>query len=175
MGSTGSQHTGGNNGLVYPRHPFTDARLTIVLRELSKPEYWHAIEQDLGQNTARVYDLSAKRVRVDANTISGYHARSEDGLLQFGKSENNPKLLQVKLMMASLGPLGLPIATAVVSGEQVDDGLYMPIIDRPARTLNRAGLLFVGDCRMTPLQKGRTTQNLTAEHAEFAEIQQDLS
>jgi len=53
---------------------FTDDRLTIVLRELSKAKYWHAIERDLGQNTVWVYDLSAERVRVDATTISGYHS-----------------------------------------------------------------------------------------------------
>jgi transposase len=136
-------------GLSIRETDFTDDRLTIVLRELSKSEYWHAIERDLGQNTVRVYDLSAERVRVDATTISGYHEGSEDGLFQFGKSKDNPELLQVKLMMASLDPLGLPIATDVVSGEQADDGLYVPIIDRLALTLNKAGLLFVGDCKMS--------------------------
>jgi transposase len=136
-------------GLSMRDTDFTDDRLTIVLRELSKPEYWHAIEQDLGQNALRVYDLSAERVRVDATTISGYHEGNEDGLFQFGKSKDNPELLQVKLMMASLDPLGLPIATDVVSGEQADDGLYVPIIDRLALTLNKTGLLFVGDCKMS--------------------------
>jgi transposase len=33
---------------------FTDDRLTLVLRELSKPASWHAIERDLGQHTLRV-------------------------------------------------------------------------------------------------------------------------
>jgi transposase len=136
-------------GLSMRDTDFTDDRLTIVLRELSKPEYWHAIEQDLGQNTVRVYDLSAARVRVDATTISGYREENEDGLFQFGKSKDNPELPQVKLMMASLDPLGLPIATDVVSGEQADDGLYVPIIDRLALTLNQTGLLFVGDCKMS--------------------------
>jgi transposase len=136
-------------GLSMRDTDFTDDRLTIVLRELSEPEYWHAIEQDLGQNIVRAYDLSAERVRVDATTISGYHEGSEDGLFQFGKSKDNPDLLQVKLMAASLDPLGLPIATDVVSGEKADDGLYVPIIDRLALTLNKAGLLFVGDCKMS--------------------------
>jgi len=136
-------------GLSIRDTDFTDDRLTIVLRELSKPEYWHAIERDLGQNTVRVYDLNVERVRVDATTISGYHEGSEDGLFQFGKSKDNPELLQVKLMMASGDPLGLPIATDVVSGEQADDGLYVPIIDRLVLTLNKTGLLFVGDCKMS--------------------------
>jgi transposase len=128
---------------------FTDDRLTIVLRELSKPKYWHAIEQDLGQNTVRVYDLSVERVRVDATTISGYHAGGEDSLFQFGKSKDNPNLPQVKLMMGTLDPLGLPVATEVVSGEQADDGLYIPIIDRITTILVKSGLLFVGDSKMS--------------------------
>jgi len=128
---------------------FTDDRLTIVLRELSKPKYWQAIERDLGQNTVRVYDLSGERVRVDATTISGYHSGGEESLFQFGKSKDNPALQQVKLMMGTLDPLGLPMATEVVSGEQADDGLYVPIIDRIVTILVKSGLLFVGDCKMS--------------------------
>lgn len=90
---------------------FTDDRLTIVLRELSKPVYWHAIEQDLAQHTIRVYDLEQKRVRVDATTVSGHHVGGVDSLFQFGKSKDNPSLLQVKVMQGVLDPMGLPIAT----------------------------------------------------------------
>jgi transposase len=36
-------------GLSIRETDFTDDGLTIVLRELSKPEYWHAIERDLGR------------------------------------------------------------------------------------------------------------------------------
>ena len=130
---------------------FTDDRLTIVLRELSKPQYWHAIERDLGQHTIRVYDLEQKRVRVDATTVSGYHAGGEDSLFQFGKSKDDPGRLQVKVMQAVLDPLGLPAATDVVSGEQADDGLYIPIIERLLTILTQAGLLFVGDCKLSAL------------------------
>ena len=136
-------------GLSIRNTDFTDDRLTIVLRMLSKLEYWHAIERDLGQSTVRVYDLEVERARVDATTISGYHAGGEDSLFQFGKSKDNPALRQVKLMMATLDPLGLPAATEVVSGEQADDGLYIPIIDRVVAILVKAGLLFVGDCKMS--------------------------
>ncbi len=83
--------------------------------------------------------VEVERARVDATTISGYHAGGEDGLFQFGKSKDNPTLRQVKLMMATLDPLGLPAATEVVSGEQADDGLYIPIIDRVVTILVKAG------------------------------------
>lgn len=128
---------------------FTDDRLTIVLRELSKPEYWHLIERDLGRRTVRVYDLTAECVRVDATTISGYREGGEGRLFQFGKSKDDSTLRQVKLMMGALDPLGLPAATDVVSGERADDGLYIPIIDRISTTLEKSGLLFVGDCKMS--------------------------
>ena len=118
---------------------------------MSKPPYWHAIEQDLGQHTIRVYDLEQKRVRVDATTVSGYHAGGAESLFQFGKSKDHPGLLQVKVMQGVLDPLGLPVATDVVSGEQADDGLYIPIIARMLTILTQAGLLFVGDCKMSAL------------------------
>ncbi len=54
---------------------------------------------------------------------------------------------QVKVMMGALDPLGLPLATDVVSGERADDGLYAPIIDRIVTTLATVGLLFVGDTK----------------------------
>jgi transposase len=130
---------------------FTDDRLTIVLRELSHPAYWQAIERELGQVTLRVYDLEQKCVRVDATTVSGYHVGGETSLFQFGKSKDNPGLLQVKVMQGVLGPLGLPLATEVVSGEQADDGLYIPIIKRLLTIVTQPGLLFVGDCKLTAL------------------------
>ena len=130
---------------------FTDDRLTIVLRELSKPAYWHAIEQELGQHTIRAYDLAQKQVRVDATTVSGYHAGGVDSLFQFGKSKDNPSLLQVKVMQGVLDPLGLPLATDVVSGEQADDGLYIPVIARMLTILDQAGQLFIGDCKLSAL------------------------
>lgn len=136
-------------GLSIRDTDLTDDRLTIVLRELSKPEYWHSIERDLSRRTVRVYDLSVKRVRVDATTVSGYHSGEAGDLFQFGKSKDNPALRQIKQMMATLDPLGLPAATDVVSGERADDGLYVPIIDRVVATLKQCGLLFVGDCKMS--------------------------
>jgi transposase len=105
----------------------------------------------LGQHTIRVYDLEPETVRVDATTVSGYHTVGEAGLFQFGKSKDNPNLPQVKIMQGALDPLGLPVATDVVSGEQADDGLYVPIIARMLTILSKTGLLFVGDCKMSAL------------------------
>jgi transposase len=139
-------------GLSIRETDFTDDRLTIVLRNLSKPQSWQAIERDLGQNTIRIYELTPARVRLDATTLSGYHEGTDSGLFQFGNSKDNPALRQVKLMMGTLDPLGLPLATLVVSGERADDGLYQPLVDRVVDMLAQADLLFVGDCKMSAWQ-----------------------
>jgi len=128
---------------------FTDDRLTIVLRLLSNATAWPAIEQELGQTIIRVYDLAHAPVRLDATTVSGYHTGGPTSLFQFGESKDAPDLRQVKVMMGALDPLGLPLATDVVSGERADDGLYVPIIDRIVTTLATVGLLFVGDSKMS--------------------------
>src|SRR6266852_2880954 len=138
-------------GLDIRETDFTDDRLTIVLRHLSDAARWQAIEQELGQHLVRVYDLEEEPIRVDATTVSGYREGGEGSLWQFGYSKDDPTLRQIKAMMATLDPLGLSLALEVVSGEQADDPLYIPTIDRVLRCLGRTGLLFVGDSKMSAL------------------------
>jgi transposase len=138
-------------GLDIRETDFTDDRLTIVLRHLSDQARWHAIEQELGQHLVRVYELEEQPVRVDATTVSGYREGGQESLWQFGYSKDDPTLRQIKAMMATLDPLGLPLALDVVSGEQADDGLYVPIIDRVLTCLGGRGLLLVGDSKMSAL------------------------
>jgi transposase len=130
---------------------FTDDRLTLLLRRLSQPETWQAIETDLGRSILRVYELKPERVRLDATTVSGYHASGEDTLFQYGHSKDDPSLAQVKVMVAALDPLGLLLVTQVVAGNQADDPLYVPAVDRVLQIIDGVGLLFVGDCKMSAL------------------------
>jgi transposase len=131
------------------RLDFTDDRLEIVLRHFSDDSRWAQFESRLNQHTVRVYDLSTERVHVDSTTASAYAHVSEEGLLQFGHSKDHrPDLPQVQVMQAVLDPLGMPLATDVVSGERADDPLYGPCIKRVQQSLGRSGLLFVGDCTM---------------------------
>src|SRR5437588_5756821 len=138
-------------GLEIRETDFTDDRLTIVLRYLSDPTRWQATPQNLGEHLVRVYELEEQPIRVDATTVSGYRDGGADSLWQFGYSKDDPTLRQIKAMMATLDPLALPLALEVVSGEQADDPLYVPIIDRVLACLGRQGLLFVGDCKMSAL------------------------
>jgi transposase len=131
---------------------FTDDRLSIVLKHLSQSERWQAIEGQLNQQTIQIYRLETETMRMDATTISGTHLVNEEGLFQFGYSKDDPSLAQVKLMLASIDPLGMPIATQVVSGEQADDGLYLPVFEQSRASLKETGLLWVGDCKMAALE-----------------------
>jgi len=128
---------------------FSDDRLGHLLTHLSKPTYWHGIEEDLNARSIAVYVLLQDVIRCDATTVSGAHDVTEGGLLQFGHSKDDPTRPQIKVMMGSLDPVGMPLATDVLSGERADDGLYIPIIKRIEAGLSQSGLLFVGDCKMS--------------------------
>jgi transposase len=130
---------------------FSDDRLGHLLTHLSKPTYWHGIEEDLNARSIAVYALLQDVIRCDATTVSGAHDVTEGGLVQFGHSKDDPTRPQIKVMMGSLDPLGMPLATDVLSGERADDGLYIPIIKRIEAGLSQSGLLFVGDCKMSAL------------------------
>jgi len=140
---------GVTTGQAVTRVDFTDDRLEVVLRRLSHDERWGACESALNQHTVRVYDLPTQRVHVDSTSASAYATVSEGGLFQCGHSKDDrPDLPQVKVMQAVLDPLGLPLATDVVSGERADDPLYLPCIERVQASMGRRGLLYVGDCKM---------------------------
>ncbi len=128
---------------------FSDDRLSHLLTHLSKPTYWHRIERDLNARSVEVYALPQDVIRCDATTVSGDHEVTEGGLLQFGQSKDDPTRPQIKVMMGSLDPLGMPLSTDGLSGERADDGLYLPIIERIRTGLQTPGLLFVGDCKMS--------------------------
>jgi transposase len=130
---------------------FSDDRLSHLLTHLSKPKYWHQIERDLHARSIEVHALPAEVIRCDATTVSGAHEVTAEGLLQFGHSKDDPTRPQIKVMLGSLDPLGMPLATDVLSGERADDGLYLTLMERIRTGVKTTGLLFVGDCKMSAL------------------------
>jgi len=134
------------SGLSVHELDFTDDRLTLLLRRLSQAATWEAIETDLGRNILRVYALMPERVRLDATTISGYHAGGEDSLFQYGHSKDDPTLKQVKAMVAALDPLGMPLVSQVVGGNQADDSLYIPAVGTGLKLPQNAGTASQSPC-----------------------------
>jgi transposase len=132
---------------------FSDDRLANVLRTLSDDVSWSAFESRLTQHLLRVYDLRVERVRLDSTSASGSWSVTPEGLFQFGHSKDRrPDVPQVKVMLAALDPLGLPVATDVLPGQRADDPLSMPAIARVRESLRSPGLLYVGDCKMAALE-----------------------
>jgi transposase len=133
---------------------FHDDRLADMLDALQNPLVWAAFEHDLNTGLVRVYDLPTQTVRVDTTTASTYATLEDagDSLFQFGHSKDHrPDLLQIKVPIAALDPLGLPLVTTVVAGNTADDPLYVPVIAQVQQSLGRGGRLYVGDCKMAAL------------------------
>jgi len=134
---------------VKPRD-LTDDRLATTLDYLAVAERWVAFERDLNQAVLRVYDLQGRVVRVDTTTAGAYV--TPEGMFQLGHSKDHrPDLPQVKIAMAVLDPLGLPLTTTVVAGQTADDPLYLPEIAKVRQTAQRTGLTYVGDCKMAAI------------------------
>jgi transposase len=86
-----------------------------------------SFERALTRTTLRVYDLRPARVRGDTTTSSGSWQVTAEGLFQFGPSKDHrPDLAHLKVLLATLDPLGMPVACEVLSGERADDPLYPP-------------------------------------------------
>jgi transposase len=132
---------------------FNDDRLGIVLRRLSPPDTWEALEADLWSSTVAVYEIQMTGVRLDSTTTYGYHTTTEDGVMQYGYSKDHrPDLPQLKLMAAGAEPSGYLLASDVLTGDKADDPLYLPMIARVRRIVGKSGLLYVGDSKMSALE-----------------------
>jgi transposase len=128
---------------------FSDDRLALLLRAMSDDVGWASFERTLNGHLLRVYHLRPKQVRVDTTTCSGYWNVTEEGLFSFGYSKDHrPDLPQVKVVLATLDPFGMPAATDVVAGNRADDPLYIPSIERVKEGLDTEGLLYIGDSKM---------------------------
>src|SRR4051794_2448435 len=131
---------------VLPVH-FHDDRLADWLNRLSAGDPFSLLERDLNQQTIRVYQLPTDTVRIDTTTANSYaDVLTEQGLLQFGHSTDDPDRPQLKIAAGVLDPLGLPLVTVVVPGNSADDPLYIPIIQAVQQSLGRGGRSYVGDC-----------------------------
>src|SRR6185437_11120108 len=131
---------------------FHDDRLADWLDRLSASDHFSLLERELNQQTIRVYSLPTDLVLLDATTANSYaEVLSEQGLLQFGHSKDDPNRPQLKIAAGVLAPLGMPLATIVVPGNSTDDPLYIPLIEAVHQSFGRGGRTYVGDCKMAAL------------------------
>lgn len=132
---------------------FTDDRLADALRLLSADDAWEEIEARLGQRLLRVYQLPTEVVRLDSTAVAVYHDADGTPLFRHGHSKDHrPDLAQFKVMLATLDPLGMPLATLVVAGNEADDPLYLPALERARAVIGTGGKLYLGDSKMAARQ-----------------------
>jgi transposase len=131
---------------------FQDDRLANILEHLAHANAWQDCEAELNQHTVRVYNLDTSLFRVDTTTANSYvQTLSELGLFQFGHSKDRDDQPQIKVAMATLDPLGMPVTTLVVPGNTADDPLYVPEIKKVQQAFGCGGKTFVGDCKAAAL------------------------
>jgi transposase len=135
---------------------FTDDRLALCLLYLSKDAHWTEIESRLLSGVIQVYDLKNNlperwTVRLDATVGKVSHDSAQHTLFQVGKDKDGLYGPLFKMMVASLDPLGLPVAVDVVAGNRADDPLYLPSYERLKSIIPTQGLLVVGDSKMSAL------------------------
>lgn len=147
-------------GQIISRTDFTDDRLGDVLRYLSADTLWLAVDEEISQQIIRVYELDeGGAVRLDATVGGVYHAEEKSELFKVGRTKEGGFGVQFKIMLGSLDPMGLVIGADVVSGEQADDPLYIPIYQRISNTLGGEGRLYVGDSKMGYLAMRGVVEN----------------
>src|SRR5436305_9511638 len=136
---------------------FQDDRLADMLDRLALdqgPEHpvWQDCEREINQHHVRVYHLNPDLFRIDTTTANSYvEVLSELGYFQFGHSKDREDQPQIKIALAALDPLGLPVTTLVVPGNCADDPLYVPEIKKVQQAFGTGGKTFVGDCKAASL------------------------
>ena len=131
---------------------FQDDRLADMLDHLALDDSWQDFEGELNQHTVRVYHLDPNLFRVDTTTANSYvEVLSELGYFQFGHSKDRDDQPQIKIAIATLDPLGMPVTTFVVPGNCADDPLYVPEFKKVQQAFGKGGKTFICDCKAASL------------------------
>ncbi len=125
---------------------FHDDRLADVPDCLPEEESWQAFEAGLNGQAVRVYDLEDSLIRIDTTTANSYASvLSAHGLIQFGHSKDRDDLPPLKVALAALDPLGMPLSCVALPGNCADDPLYVPQIPKVQQALGPGGKTY-RDC-----------------------------
>jgi len=132
---------------ISPKH-FTDDRLARILDYFSNSERWNEFECQLNATIIRVYGVFSDLIRIDMTTANSDGIVTENGLVQFGHSKDDPNTPQIKVALSVLDPLGMPLTVSIHPGNTADDPLYIPVMNSVMKSVTDQRLLFVGDCKM---------------------------
>lgn len=129
----------------------SDDRLARLVEELGKQsQARQEIEIKLGRHVIRAYELPTAIVRTDPSSFSVNHQQqqSEENLLRYGYSKDKrPDLLQYRQLLATLDPMGMPLASATLEGNGADDPLYFPTWEKIVKVIGHKNFVFIADCK----------------------------
>jgi transposase len=152
-------------GCEFDLNNFSDDRLTRLIYKCTIDENWHSFETDLAKETIGFISLEimldkyftpfADKIikgtfKLDSTSFTGYHEASEDGMMRLGFSNSNPqKLPQIKIMNCTDGAVGCPLVSTVSSGNNNDESMYIPTLERMRNSFNTEGYLYCGDSKIS--------------------------
>jgi transposase len=132
---------------------FNDDRLGRILAALGQQERAEEIERAMNKHCIRYYRLKTDKpvARIDTTSVSVYGGDDGSDVIVHGYSKDHrPDLMQFKVLMVTLDPLGMPLATQMVAGNASDDGLYVPAYAEAAKSIG-TDVMVVGDSKMGAL------------------------
>jgi transposase len=140
-------------GVEVRESEFNDDRLGRILSALGQAGRAEEIERRMNEHCIRYYRLKTDKavMRIDTTSVSVHGSDDGSGLIAHGYSKDHrPDLMQFKVLMATLDPLGLPLVTQMVAGNASDDGLYIPAYEEAVKSIGTDGMV-VGDSKMSAL------------------------
>lgn len=148
---------------------FDDMKLSRLLNKFADDNTWEMLESLFYKDSFSILDLNTNvpdyfkenssstneirmALKIDSTTAYGHHDVKENGIMQKGWSKDHrPDLPQVKMMVSVEGNTGLQIASNVVSGNQNDDILYIPILENTRKIMDTKNSLICGDSKMSSI------------------------
>ncbi|MBP5971545.1 IS1634 family transposase [Brasilonema sp. CT11] len=130
----------------------SDDRLARVVEELGKQtQATQEIEVKLGRHLIRAYELPTVVARADTTSFSVNHQQGDspqENLLRYGYSKDfRPDLLQYRQLLATLDPMGMPLASVTLEGNGADDPLYFPTWEKMVKVIGHKNFVFIADCK----------------------------
>jgi transposase len=132
---------------------FNDDRLGRLLTALGSGETAEAIEREMSAHCLRYYRLTTEQatVRIDTTSVAVHGDDDGSGVIAYGYSKDHrPDLMQFKVLMATLDPLGMPLLTQLMAGNCSDDGCYGPAYEEAIKTTG-TDIMVIGDSKMSAL------------------------
>ena len=132
---------------------FSDDRLSTLADYWGDATIMAAMDRLVCEHTVALFDMN--QMRLDATDLTGFHAPTAAGLMQFGHRKSAPaRCTQFKLMAAATGD-GQYIAGQFHAGHRADDPLYLPLLQQLLSLGLSQGMLFIGDSKMGSLEVRR--------------------